>query len=153
MSMRSRQRARSVQHRLQVGEFHIAVDVDMASYARRAVGDQRSDKRRRALGDRQRHAMAGLALDGDALAHAGAGDVRQTRRAPMRLVEMDVAFDESGNEQSAVEIERCALRRRQGADGGDAAVGDLDIGPGAARKKGVAEPHQIIPNRCAATYL
>jgi hypothetical protein len=97
--------------------------------------------------------MPGLALDGDALAHAVAGDVRQTRGAPMRLVKMDVALDEGWRQQGAVEVERLARRGSEGADGGDAAVGDLHVGPDAAGQQGVAKPHQIIPRRCAATYL
>ena len=57
-------------------QFDVAVDIDVAAYARRAVGDQRTDKRAGSLGHRQRHAVAGLSLDGDAFAHAVAGDMR-----------------------------------------------------------------------------
>ena len=75
-------------------------------------------------------------------------DMRQARRAPMRLVEMDVAFDESGQEQMPGKIDALARRRaarRVRRD--DEAVGDLDVGerrPGQAR---VGEQHQRRPSR------
>ena len=58
----------------------------------------------------QRDAMALDALSGDAFAHAPSLDMGQARRAPMRLVEMDVAVDERRQEQRARKIDAFAWR-------------------------------------------
>ena len=76
--------------------------------SRRAVGDQCSDERRGARLDRQRDAMTFDALCGDPLAHAVSLDMGQTRRAPMRLVEMDVAVNERRQEERALKIDALA---------------------------------------------
>ena len=82
----------------------------MASQPRRAVRDQRADERRGARFDRQSDAMARDALGGDALANGPAIDMGHARRAPVRLVEMDMAFDESGKQQFARKIEGLPVR-------------------------------------------
>ena len=92
-------------HRFEIVEADIVVDIDMAAHARHAVRDQRADKRRRAGFDRQGDLMALDALGGDALAHAASLDMGQARRAPMGLVEMEVAVDERRQEEQAVEID------------------------------------------------
>ena len=66
---------------------------------------------------------------------------------------MNMALDEGGDQQGAIEIEGLADRGRERADRGDPAPDDLDIGARPVRQQGVAEPHQIIPSRRAATYL
>ena len=108
------------QHGFEIGEADVVVDVDVAAHARRAVGDQRSDERRGARFDRQRDAMAFDALGGDPLTHAAALDMGQTRRAPMRLVEMDVAVDERRQEERALKID--ALAGRSALPGGCSAA-------------------------------
>ena len=109
MSIQSRKASRTLMHRFEIVEADIIVDVDVAARARRAVGDQRADKRRRAGFDRQGDLMALDALGGDALAHAASLDMGQARRAPMGLVEMEVAVDERRQEQQPAEID--AFRR------------------------------------------
>ena len=52
--------------------------------------------------------MALGALGGDALAHAASLDMRQARRAPMRLVEMDMAVDERRQQERAGKIDALA---------------------------------------------
>ena len=54
--------------------------------------------------------MARDALGGDTLAHAASLDIGQARRAPMRLVEMDVAVDERRQEEVPAEIDTFAAR-------------------------------------------
>ena len=54
--------------------------------------------------------MALDALGGDPLAHAVSLDMGQARRAPMRLVEMDVAVDERRQEERARKIDALARR-------------------------------------------
>ena len=98
--------------RFEIVEADVIVDVDVAARARRAVGDQRADERRRAGLDRQRDPMALDALGGDALAHAASLDMGQARRAPMGLVEMDVAVDERRQEEHPVEVDALVGRRR-----------------------------------------
>ena len=96
------------QHGFEIGEADVVVDVDVAARPRRAVGDQGSDERRGARLDRQRDAMAFDSLRGDPLAHAVSLEMGQTRRAPMRLVEMDVAVDERRQEERALKIDALA---------------------------------------------
>ena len=117
-------------HRFEIVEADVIVDVDVAARARRAVGDQRADERRRAGLDRQGDAMALDALGGDALTHAASLDMGQARGAPMGLVEMDVAFDERRQEQHPAEIEAVGGRRRcpRRVGGDDDAARDLDVG-------------------------
>ncbi len=142
------------QHGFEIGEADVVVDVDVAARARRAVGDQRADERRGARLDRQRDAMAFDALAGDPLAHAASLDMRQARRAPMRLVEMDVAVDERRQEQRAREVD--ALARAISASGRmqrrDDAAGDFDIGEAAVGKTRVGQDHQTRLRRFAAAY-
>ena len=142
------------QHRFEIGEADVVVDVDVAARARRAVGDQRADERRGARLDRQRDAMAFDALGGDPLAHAVSLDMGQARRAPVRLVEMDVAVDERRQEERALKIDALAWligasRRMQRRN--DAAC-DLDIGEAALGKTRVGEDHQTRLRRFAAAY-
>ena len=113
MSIQSRKASRTLQHRFEIGEADVVVDVDMAADARRAVRDQRADERGGARFDRQRDAMALDALGGDAFAHAASLDMGQARRAPMRLVEMDVAVDERRQEERAGKIDALALAHRR----------------------------------------
>ena len=142
------------QHGFEIGEADVVVDVDVAAHARRAVGDQRSDERRGARLDRQSDAMAFDALGGDPLAHAVSLDMGQTRRAPMRLVEMDVAVNERRQEERAREIDTLAgligaswrMQRRNDA------VCDFDIGEAALRKTRVGQNHQTRLRRFAAAY-
>ena len=98
--------------------------------------------------------MAFDALGGDPLAHAASLDMGQTRRAPMRLVEMDVAVDERWQEERALEID--ALGRAIGASGGmerrNHAAGDFDICEGALGKTRVGQDHQTRLRRFAAAY-
>ena len=142
------------QHGFQIGEADVVVDVDVAAHARRAVGDQRSDERRGARLDRQRDAMAFDAFGGDPLAHAASLDMGQPRRAPMRLVEMDVAVNERRQEKRALKIDALAgsisasgrMHRRNDA------VGDFDIGETALGKTRVGQDHQTRFRRFAAAY-
>ena len=98
--------------------------------------------------------MAFDALRGDPLAHAVSLDMGQTRRAPMRLVEMNVAVDERRQEQRACEID--ALACSIGASGRmqrrNHAVGDFDIGETALRETRVGQDHQTRLRRFAAAY-
>ena len=141
-------------HRLEIVEADIIVDVDVAARARRAVHDQRADKRRRAGFDRQGDLMALDALGGDALAHAASLDMGQARRAPMGLVEMEVAVDERRQEEHAVEIDAFAGRRRcprrVGRD--DEAAGDLHVGEAPLGQARVGQDHQTRFSRFAAAY-
>ena len=98
--------------------------------------------------------MAFDALSGDAFAHAASLDMGQARRAPMRLVEMDVAVDKRRQEQRARKIDAFARaigasRRMQRRD--DAAC-DFHIGEIALRKARVGEDHQTRFRRFAAAY-
>ena len=98
--------------------------------------------------------MAFDALGGDPLAHAASLDMGASRRAPMRLVEMDVAVDERRQEERALKIDALAwpigaswrMQRRNGA------VCDLDIGEAALRETRIRQNHQMRLSRFAATY-
>ena len=140
------------QERLQIGEADVIVDVDMAARARRAVGDEGPDQRRSARLDRQRDAMAFDAFRCDPLAHAAPLDMGQARRAPMRLVEMDVAVDERRKQERALKIN--ALARLMGAarrmHRRNRAVYDFDIGGLSVGKTRVGEQHQMRFRRFAA---
>ncbi len=142
------------QHGFEIGEADVVVDVDVAARPRRAVGDQCSDERRGARLDRQRDAMAFDALGGDPLAHAVSLDMGQTRRAPMRLVQMDVAVDERRQEERALKIDALArlisaCRRVQRRND---AAGDFDIGEAALGETRVGQDHQTRLRRFAAAY-
>ena len=94
------------------------------------------------------------ALCSDALAHAAPLDMGQARRAPMRLVEMDVAVNERRQEERALKIDALtrligAARRMQRRN--DAAC-DFDIGKAAFGKTRVGENHQMRLRRFAAAY-
>ena len=141
------------QHGLEIVKADVVVDVDVAAHARRAIGDQRANECGGACFDRQRDAMALDALSGDAFAHAPSLDMGQARRAPMRLVEMDVAVDERRQEQRARKIDAFAwrdaalpgaLQRR------DEAVRDFHVGEIALRKARVGQDHQARFRRFAA---
>ena len=143
-----------LQHRFEIGETDVVVDIDMAARSRAAVGDQRPNKRGRADFDREGHLMARDALGGDALAHAASLDMRQARRAPMRLVEMDVAVDERGQEELSAEID--ALPRRCGAGRmgrDDQAVRDFNVREISVGQARVGQDHQMRFSRFAAAYL
>ena len=141
------------QHGFEIGEADVVVDVDVAAHARRAVGDQRADERRGARLDRQRDAMALDALGGDALAHAASLDMGQARRAPMRLVEMDVAVDERRQEERA-RRDRCARRsigasrrmQRRNDAARDFDVGETPLGED-ARWPGSSDEAQALRRR------
>ena len=98
--------------------------------------------------------MAFDPFGGDPLAHAPSLDMGQARRAPMRLVEMDVAVDKSGQEQGAREIDALALG--DGASGRierrDEAARDFHVGEVAIGKARVGEDHQTRFRRFAAAY-
>jgi hypothetical protein len=81
-------------------------------------------------------------------------DMGQTRRAPMRLVEMDVAVNERRKEERAGEID--ALAWLISASGrmqrGNNAACDFDIGEAALGKTRVGQNHQTRLKRFAAAY-
>ncbi len=140
------------QHGLEIVKADVVVDVDVAAHARRAIGDQRANECGGACFDRQRDAMALDALSRDAFAHAPSLDMGQARRAPMRLVEMDMAVDERRQEQRARKID--AFAWRMGASGRierrDEAAGDFHVGEIALRKARVGQDHQARFRRFAA---
>ena len=115
----------------------LAISVRMSAEARASIG--------------KRDAMAFDALGGDPLAHAASLDMGQTRRAPMRLVEMDVTVDERRQEERAREID--ALAGRIGASGRmqrrNAAAGDFDVGE--RRHRGRRALARIIRRGSAAS--
>ena len=141
-------------HRFEIVESDIIVDVDVAANTRRPVGDQRADQGRRAGLDRQGDPMALDPLGGDALANAAPPDMGQTWRAPMGLVEMDVAFDERRQEQHPAEIvavvglRRCP--RRMGRN--DDAARDFDVGETPIGQARIGQDHQTRFSRFAAAY-
>ena len=96
--------------------------------------------------------MAFDALGGDPFAHAASLDMGQARRAPMRLVEMDVAVDKRRQEQRARKID--ALAWRMGASGRterrNEAAGDFHVGEIAVWKARVGQDHQTRFRRFAA---
>ena len=116
----------------------LAISVRMSAEARASIGS--------------RDAMALDALGGDALAHAASLDMGQARRAPMRLVEMDMAVDERRQEERARKID--AFAWRMGASGRmqrrDEAAGDFHVGEIALRKTRVGQDHQTRFRRFAA---
>ncbi len=79
----------------------------------------------------------------------------QARRAPVRLVEMDVAVDERRQEELSDKIDALAGlsrgARRMRRD--DKAVGDLHVGETSVRKPRVGKDHQTRLSRFAAAYL
>ena len=144
-----------LQHGFEIGETDVVVDVDVAPRARGSVGDQRANEGGCAGFDRKRDLAALDALGGDALAHAASLDMGQARRAPMRLVEMDVAVDERRQEELSGEIDALAGlsrgARRMRRD--DKAVGDFHVGETSVRKARVGQNHQTRLSRFAAAYL
>ena len=108
MSIQSRKASRTLRTDFEIGETDVIVDVDVAPRARGSVGDQRANEGGCAGLDRKRDLAALDALGGDALAHAASLDMRQARRAPVRLVEMDVAVDERRQEQLSGKIDALA---------------------------------------------
>jgi len=101
----------------------------MAARARRAVGDQRANEGAGAGLDGQGDAMPRDAFDRDALADARAFDMRQARGAPVRFVQMNVAFDKGGREQGAAQVDDFTAppRLSRAPDRGDPAFGDVDV--------------------------
>ena len=104
--------------------------------------------------DGERDAMAFDAFGGDPLAHAASLDMGQPRRAPMRLVEMDVAVNERRQEERALEIDAlawliCATGR---TERGNHAGGDFDISKAALGETRVGQDHQTRLRRFAAAY-
>ena len=98
--------------------------------------------------------MAFDTLGRDPVTHAAALDMGQPRRAPMRLVEMDVAVNERRQEERALKID--ALISSIGAFGrmqrdNDSAC-DFDIGKAALGEKRVGQDHQTRLRRFAAAY-
>src|SRR6478672_229917 len=98
--------------------------------------------------------MAFDAFCGDPLPHAASLDMGQTRRAPMRLVEMEVAVNERRQEKRALKID--ALARSISASGRmerrNGAVSDFDIGEAALRQTCVGQNHWTRFRRFAAAY-
>jgi hypothetical protein len=98
--------------------------------------------------------MALDAFGGDPLTHAASLNMGQTRRAPMRLVEMDVAVNERRQEERACEIN--ALTRLISASGHvqrrNHAAGDFDVGKAALGETRVCQDHQTRLRRFAAAY-
>jgi hypothetical protein len=74
--------------------------------------------------------MAGRALGGDSLTHAAPRDMGQARRAPMGLIEMNVALDEGREKEPVFEINAKAGRRcwPWPTDRSDESVSDLHLG-------------------------
>src|SRR3984957_4054724 len=103
--------------------------------------------------------MAFDSLGGDPLTHAPSLDMGQPRRAPMRLVEMEVAIDERRNEKRALEIDARAraigasrrVHRRNDA-ARDLDVDETVLGKAALRKTRVGQDHQTRLRRFAAAY-
>ncbi len=91
-------------------------------------------------------------LGGDPFAHAASLDMGQAWRAPMRLVEMDVAIDKRGQEQRARKID--AFAWRMGRPGRmqrrNEAASDFHVGEIALWKARVGEDHQTRFRRFAA---
>ena len=100
----------------------------MSTWLRSAVVPKRDDlldQAHRPLLDRRAQLPAQLPLARDPLGDRVAGPVRLERQAEQRLVEMDVAVDEAGNEQRAGEIDRGRVgvgSRARWIDRRDAAV-------------------------------
>ena len=99
--------------------------------------------------------MALNSLSRDAFAHAAPFDMRQARRDPMRLVEMDMAVDERREEETAHKIDalagvRGAFRRMERRN---KAASDFNIGGLTVGKTRVSEKHQTRFRRFAATYV
>ncbi len=144
-----------LKHSFEIGEADVVVDVDVAPRARGSVGDQRANEGGCAGFDRDRDLAALDALGGDALAHAASLDMGQARRAPVRLVEMDVAVDERRQEELSGEIDalmslsRGVRRTRRH----DKALGDLEVRETSVRKARVGQNHQTRLSRFAAAYL
>ncbi len=144
-----------LQDGFEIGETDVIVDVDMASRTRCAVRDKRANERRGTGFDRQRNPMARDSLGGNSLAHAASFDMRQARRAPVRLIKMNMALDEGGQEEPPGKIDaavagRCGARRPHRDN---KAIGDLDVGETAARQARIGENDQMRLSRRAATYL
>ena len=101
----------------------------------------------------------------DSLLHAVAGPVRDEGQAEQRLVEMDMALDEAGKHQRAVQSGPLYAGRGGGGAGignlRDAAVGNRNVGAASGRKPRVDEDHPpqfisrhaISRTRRAATSL
>jgi hypothetical protein len=81
--------------------------------------------------------------------------MRQARRAPVGLVEMDMALDEGGQQKAPAEIDALIRRSRASrfANRGDPAIGDCHVAEAFARKASVGDNHQTKFSRFAAAYL
>ena len=99
--------------------------------------------------------MAGRALNGDSLTHAVARDMRQTRRTPVSLVEMNVALHEGREKEPTFEIDAVIGRRclPWRSDRTDESVGDLHLGEIPRWQPRIGQNPQIRFNRFAAAYL
>jgi hypothetical protein len=99
--------------------------------------------------------MALNSLNRNAFAHAAPLDMGQARRAPMRLVEMDMAVDECGQEERALKIKALAgmMRASRRMQRRNQAAGDFDIGEVAVGETRVGQEHQTRFRRFAAAYV
>ena len=118
-----------------------------------AVADAEVELVARPLVHRRRHGQV-LGLEGHAFVHVesvGAWLVRTPGVAIEAGVEMDVAFDEAGNDEGVAEIDRLSTAggRVSRQDRGDAAVLDRDVMACAAVEAGVQEDlvegHPVAP--------
>ena len=143
-----------LEHGFEIGEADVVVDVDVASRPRRAVGDESAKERGRPSFDRQGDAMALNPLGGDALAHAAALDMGQARRAPMRLVEMDMAVDQRRHDELPRQIDALAgfSRGPRRVRRDDEAAGDFHVREASVRKTRVGQNHRRRLSRFAAAY-
>ena len=140
-------------HAVQMVEPDVRADVDMRAHVRRAARHHVPHQARALLFRRKREVAQHAALVVDAIAQRRPGLVRMPRRAPQRLVEVRMAVDEAGQGQATARVDALGVRcdGQSGADGGDAAVANRQVGDLSVREPGTVQQqagHRVSPAAC-----